>query len=85
MSDLNISPESKSLEQGEKVDYRSYVVDVESSKDARVVDLGAQAHYEAIEFTEEESNAVLRKIDLRIIPMVVFLCMLKELGPRWLS
>ena len=50
------------------------VLDVEKTHDDRYVDLAANAHYEAIEFTEAESKAVLRKIDRRIVPMVVFLC-----------
>lgn len=41
---------------------------------AKVLDLGAQAGYENFEYTEAESKAVLRKIDWRLCPMLIWIC-----------
>ncbi|WWC69090.1 uncharacterized protein I206_103026 [Kwoniella pini CBS 10737] len=38
-----------------------------------IVDLAARAHYEHVEYTEEESKAVLRKIDWRLMPMLIWI------------
>lgn len=40
----------------------------------RVVDLAARAHLEQVDYTEEESKAVLRKIDWHLMPMLIWIC-----------
>ena len=39
-----------------------------------VVDIAARAHIEAVEYTEAESRAVLRKIDWHLMPLLVWIC-----------
>lgn len=51
-------------------------IELESGEKAhhRVVDLAAQAHIEQVDYTEAESNAVLRKIDWHLMPMLIWIC-----------
>jgi len=39
-----------------------------------VLDLGARAHLEGVEYDEDESNAVLRRIDWHLMPLLVWIC-----------
>jgi hypothetical protein len=39
-----------------------------------IVDLAARAHLEGVEYDELESNAVLRRIDWHLMPLLVWIC-----------
>lgn len=39
-----------------------------------IIDLAARAHLDAVDYTEAESKAVLRKIDWRLMPLLVWVC-----------
>jgi hypothetical protein len=39
-----------------------------------VLDLAARAHLEGVEYDEDESNAVLRRIDWHLMPLLVWIC-----------
>ncbi|WWC93568.1 hypothetical protein V866_000403 [Kwoniella sp. B9012] len=47
--------------------------DEDNNKHRNILDLAARAHYEHIDYTEEESKAVLRKIDWRLMPMLIWI------------
>ena len=39
-----------------------------------VLDLAARAHVEAVEYDEVESDAVLRRIDWHLMPLLIWIC-----------
>lgn len=43
-----------------------------------VLDLAARAHLEGVEYEEDESNAVLRRIDWHLMPLLVWICKCSE-------
>ena len=49
-------------------------IDEYIKRHGNVLDLAARAHLEGVEYDEAESNAVLRRIDWHLMPLLVWIC-----------
>jgi hypothetical protein len=56
-------------------------VDEPAKRHGDIIDLAARAHLDAVDYTEAESKAVLRKIDWRLMPLLVWVCESKSHPP----
>jgi hypothetical protein len=73
-SDSMSQPENdKTLDLARAEEVTAELGDV-GKKHTAIVDLAAKAHVEAVQYTQEESKSVLRKIDWHLMPMLVWIC-----------